>query len=50
VVVIAVEAAMDHKPSHREMTSQLISELAEEILSPEDMVKGKQGFKNVFSG
>lgn len=40
VIVIAVEAAMDHKPSHREMTSQLISELAEEILSPEDMVKG----------
>jgi len=40
VIVIAVEAAMDHKPSHREMTSVLISELAEELIPPEDVAKG----------
>lgn len=40
VLVIAVEAAMDHKPSHREMTSQLISVLAEEFLEDNEVVKG----------
>jgi len=40
VIVIAVEAAMDHKPSHREMTSVLISELSEELIPPEDIAKG----------
>lgn len=40
VIVVAVEAAMDHKPSHREMTSVLISDLAEEMISPEDIAKG----------
>jgi len=40
VIVIAVEAAMDHKPSHREMTSVLISDLAEEMVSSEDIAKG----------
>ena len=40
MVEVAIEAAMDHKPSHREMTSVLISELAEEIVSSEDIAKG----------
>lgn len=41
VIVIAVEAAMDHKPSHRELTSVLISELHEEMLmETEDVAKG----------
>ncbi|CAG7835683.1 unnamed protein product [Allacma fusca] len=39
VIVIAVEAAMDHKPSHREMTSVLISDLSEEIVTSEDIAK-----------
>jgi len=39
IVVIAIEAAMDHKPSHREMTSILISELAEEVVASEDIAK-----------
>jgi len=40
VVSVAIEAAMDHKPSHREMTSVLISELlGEEIISIKDMTK-----------
>jgi len=39
IIVVAIEAAMDHKPSHREMTSVLISELLEEIVSPDDMAK-----------
>jgi programmed cell death protein 4 len=40
IIVIFVEAAMDHKPSHREMTSVLISELAEEVIPPEIVAKG----------
>jgi len=40
VVVVTIEAAMDHKPSHREMASRLISVLVEEMLAPEDMIKG----------
>jgi programmed cell death protein 4 len=39
VIEIAIEAAMDHKPSHREMTSVLISELTDEIVSSEDIAK-----------
>lgn len=39
--MIAVEAAMDHKPSHRELTSVLISELIEEMLETEDVAKGE---------
>lgn len=39
--MIAIEAAMDHKPSHREMTSVLISQLLMEgVLSSEDVAKG----------
>jgi len=40
VIVVAIEAAMDHKPSHREMTSILISDLMDEAVSSEDIVKG----------
>ncbi|ODM98620.1 Programmed cell death protein 4 [Orchesella cincta] len=38
-IVIAVEAAMDHKPSHREMTSVLISEFMEGVVTSEDVAK-----------
>lgn len=44
IIVTAIEAAIDHKPSHREMTSVLISELLDEIVSAEDMVKGAKLF------
>jgi len=40
IIVTAIEAAMDHKPSHRELTSLLISELSEEIVASEDIAKG----------
>lgn len=40
-IVIAIESAMDHKPSHREMTSVLISQLVMEgVISSEDIAKG----------
>jgi len=39
IIVIAIEAAMDHKPSHREFTSVLISDLVEEMLETEDVGK-----------
>jgi len=39
VVSIAVELSMDHKPSHREMTSQLISELYLKVVSQRDIGK-----------
>jgi programmed cell death protein 4 len=40
IIVYAIEAAMDHKPSHRELTSHLISELSEEFVTSEDIAKG----------
>ncbi|KAK6639662.1 hypothetical protein RUM43_007935 [Polyplax serrata] len=40
IVQIAIEIAMDHKPSHREMTSVLISDLYGRVISQRDMAKG----------
>lgn len=39
IAQIVVEIAMDHKPSHREMTSVLISDLYGRILSQRDICK-----------
>lgn len=39
IVQFAIEMAMDHKPSHREMTSVLISDLYGRILSQRDIGK-----------
>jgi len=39
VALIAIELALDHKPSHREMTSQLISELYLKVISQRDIGK-----------
>lgn len=39
VVSIAIELSMDHKPSHREMTSQLVSELYLKVVSQRDIGK-----------
>lgn len=39
IAVIAIETAMDHKPSHREMTSVLISDLYGRLLSTRDVSK-----------
>jgi len=36
---LAIELSMDHKPSHREMTSQLISELYLKVISQRDIGK-----------
>jgi hypothetical protein len=36
-----VELAMDHKPSHREMASTLISDLYQKVISQRDIGKGK---------
>lgn len=40
VPVLAIELAMDHKPSNREMTSILLSDLYERFLSERDIEKG----------
>lgn len=40
VVVTAVEVALDHKPSNREMTSVLLADLYNHTLSEEDYSKG----------
>ncbi|XP_037077091.1 programmed cell death protein 4-like [Pollicipes pollicipes] len=40
VVVAMVEVAMDHKPSHREMTSVLLSDLYQECLTQTDICRG----------
>lgn len=45
-VLQAVEIAMDHKPSHRELTSVLISDLYGYVLSESDIVKA---FENLLA-
>ena len=51
VVTISVELAMDHKPSHRELASVLISDLYQKVISQRDIGKGKEicFFKNKSS-
>ena len=39
VVTISVELAMDHKPSHRELASVLISDLYQKVISQRDIGK-----------
>jgi len=39
VASLAIELAMDHKPSHREMTSRLLSELYLKVISQRDIGK-----------
>ena len=41
IVSILVELAMDHKPSHREMASTLISDLYQKVISQRDIGKGR---------
>lgn len=48
IVQFAIEMAMDHKPSHREMTSVLISDLYGRILSQRDICKGNYQILSVF--
>jgi hypothetical protein len=38
---IAIEVALDHKPSHREMTSILISDLYGHVLKQRDIALGE---------
>ena len=45
VVTITVELAMDHKPSHRELASVLISDLYQKVISQRDIGKGKKRFE-----
>ena len=40
IAVLAIELAMDHKPSTREMTSILLSDLYENFLTERDYEKG----------
>ena len=40
ILTIATEIAFDHKPSHREMTSVLISDMYGQILTQKDIAKG----------
>ena len=39
VPALAIKLSMDHKPSHMEMTSQLISELYQKVISQRDIGK-----------
>ena len=47
VVTITVELAMDHKPSHRELASVLISDLYQKVISQRDIGKGMNDIMNV---
>ena len=47
VVTITVELAMDHKPSHRELASVLISDLYQKVISQRDIGKGMKDKINV---
>ena len=42
IVAITIELAMDHKPSHREMASTLISDLYQKVISQRDIGKGNE--------
>ena len=42
IVSILIELAMDHKPSHREMASTLISDLYQKVISQRDIGKGER--------
>lgn len=46
MVQLAIEIAMDHKPSHREMTSVLISDLFPHVIKEEDITKA---FENLLA-
>lgn len=41
VLTISIELAMDHKPSHRELASVLISDLYQKVISQRDIGKGE---------
>lgn len=43
IPVLAVEIAMDHKPSHREMTSVLISDLYGRVVTQKDIARAFEG-------
>jgi hypothetical protein len=47
IVSILIELAMDHKPSHREMASTLISDLYQKIISQRDIGKGMYTIRKV---
>lgn len=42
IVSILIELAMDHKPSHRELASILISDLYQKVISQRDIGKGER--------
>lgn len=42
VLTTTIELAMDHKPSHREMTSVLLADLYGHLLYEQDYAKGKK--------
>lgn len=46
LVQLAIEIAMDHKPSHREMTSVLISDLFGHVINEHDIAKA---FENLLA-
>lgn len=46
LVQLVIEIAMDHKPSHREMTSVLISDLFPHVIKEEDITKA---FENLLA-
>ena len=48
VVTISIELAMDHKPSHRELASVLISDLYQKVISQRDIGKGTEKLDNLL--
>lgn len=48
VVVAAVELAMEHKPSHREMTSVLLADLYGHLLFETHYAKGTTSHRHLF--
>ena len=50
VVTISIELAMDHKPSHRELASVLISDLYQKVISQRDIGKGRERMHWIIQG
>lgn len=44
VISTGVEISMNHKDSHREMTSLMISDMYGRLMKPQDIIKGAFGF------
>jgi hypothetical protein len=49
VIVILIEMALDHKASHRELSSEFLAEAYNRIFTPKDYTKGNNACRSKCS-